>query len=71
MVHGPLQATLLLHFAAELRGQAPATFAFRSISTLYDDDPVTLHATEDGDGLRLWTARPGGPVAMSAEAAWS
>lgn len=71
IVHGPLQATLLLHFAAEIRGTPPARFAFRSLSPLFDGDPVILHATEDGDGLMLWTARENGPVAMTAEAGWA
>lgn len=71
VVHGPLQATLLLHFAAAIRGAPPARFSFRSLSPLFDDADVGLHATEDGDGLKLWTARESGPVAMSAEAAWS
>ena len=71
VVHGPLQATLLLHFAAEIRGAAPSSFVFRSLSPLFDDDAVALYATPDGERLKLWTARDGGPVAMSAEAAWS
>ncbi|TSD89361.1 protein dehydratase [Mycobacterium sp. KBS0706] len=71
IVHGPLQATLLLHFAAGIRGTPPARFAFRSLSPLFDGDPMILHATEDGDGLALWTARENGPVAMMAEAGWA
>ncbi|MGO4125017.1 MaoC family dehydratase N-terminal domain-containing protein [Inquilinus sp. YAF38] len=71
VVHGPLQATLLLHFAAEIRGTPPARFDFRSLSPLFDDDPVILHAKESGDGLTLWTARENGPVAMTAEAGWA
>ncbi len=71
VVHGPLQATLLCHFAAAIRGAPPARFAFRSHSPLFDDDAVVLHAGEADSGtLRLWTAREGGPVAMAAEAAW-
>jgi 3-methylfumaryl-CoA hydratase len=71
VVHGPLQATLLVHFAATLRGgQAPAQFDFRSHSPLFDDDDVDVHASDKGDGLSLWTARPGGPVAVMAEARW-
>jgi 3-methylfumaryl-CoA hydratase len=71
VVHGPLQATWLLNFAASIRGTPPSRFSFRGLSTLFDDDAVRLHAREDGDRLKLWTARDGGPVAMSAEAAWS
>ena len=71
IVHGPLQATLLLHFAAEIHGTPPARFAFRSLSPLFDGDAVILHAKENGDGLVLWTARENGPVAMTAEAGWA
>lgn len=70
VLHGPLQATLLLNFATELKGKAPSRFAFRSLSPLLDNG-VNLHATEDGDTMKLWTARPDGPVAMSAEAVWA
>ncbi|OWJ59841.1 FAS1-like dehydratase domain-containing protein [Inquilinus limosus] len=72
VVHGPLQATLLCHFAAAIRGTPPDRFAFRSHSTLFDGDAITLHAGEaEGGTLRLWTAREGGPVAMAAEAGWT
>ncbi|MGK9168410.1 MaoC family dehydratase N-terminal domain-containing protein [Inquilinus limosus] len=71
IVHGPLQATLLFNFAAELRGAPPTRFAFRSLSPLFDDDAFLLHASEDGDGLKLWSARENGPVAMAAEAGWA
>jgi 3-methylfumaryl-CoA hydratase len=71
VVHGPLQATLLLNFASAIRGAPPSRFAFRSLSPLFDDDPVRLHARENGEKLKLWTARENGPVAMTAEAAWS
>lgn len=72
VVHGPLQATLLFQFAMSLRkGATPARFKFRSLSTLFDDETFNLHASEDGSLLKLWTARPSGPVAMMAEAEWS
>ncbi len=70
VVHGPLQATLLYHFAARLRGAPPARFEFRSLSPLFDTVPVQLHADPAGQELALWTAAPGGPVAMRATAAW-
>lgn len=70
VVHGPLQATLLFTYAAGLDGRAPDRFSFRSLSPLFDGDAVRLHASETEDGLKLWTARDGGPVAMTAEAGW-
>jgi 3-methylfumaryl-CoA hydratase len=38
------------------------------MSPLFDDCEFLLHASEEGETLRLWTARRGGPVAMTAEA---
>ncbi len=71
VVHGPLQATMLLHFAKELKGRVPAEFSFRGQSPLFDDDRINIHAAEKGGKLSLWTMRDGGPIAMSAEASWS
>ncbi|THD84699.1 protein dehydratase [Aliigemmobacter aestuarii] len=71
VVHGPMQATLLCQFAADLRGAMPERFDYRSLSPLFDDADMLCCATDEGDGLKLWTARPGGPVAMEAVAEWS
>ena len=72
VVHGPMQATLLYHLAAEVSGRPPDLFTFRSISTLFDGEAMALHAGEMTDNaLPLWTAREGGPVAMQAEARWA
>ncbi|MGP9805359.1 FAS1-like dehydratase domain-containing protein [Paracoccus sp. NSM] len=70
VVHGPLQATALLHLAQDLGGRIPAIFSFRSLTPLFAGDQTLLHAAPDGDGLRLWTARQGGPVATEARASW-
>ncbi|MFT4149801.1 MAG: MaoC family dehydratase N-terminal domain-containing protein [Paracoccaceae bacterium] len=70
IVHGPLQATLLAQFAAQVGGRRPSGFDFRSLSPLFGTADFTLNATGDGGGLKLWTARPGGPVAMQAQATW-
>ena len=70
IVHGPMQATMLCQYAADLRGAAPAHFDFRSLSPLFDTDDFALNAAEEKDGMKLWTARPGGPVAMEARVAW-
>ncbi|MEO3388393.1 MaoC family dehydratase N-terminal domain-containing protein [Mesorhizobium sp. CAU 1741] len=71
VVHGPMQATMLLQLATELRGKAPAQFSFRSESPLFDSDPIVLHATDTAQGMSLWTTRENGPFAMRADAAWS
>src|SRR5690606_26548942 len=69
VVHGPLQATLLVLFATSLRGQPPVRFSFRSQSPIFDDRRFLLHARNaDNSSLKLWTAAEAGPVAMAAEA---
>lgn len=70
IVHGPMQATLLVQMAADIRGVRPKTFRFRSLSPLFDNADFSINASEDGDTLKLWTARQGGPVAMEAVAEW-
>ncbi|WP_422377125.1 FAS1-like dehydratase domain-containing protein [Roseibium sp.] len=71
IVHGPLQATLLCQFAADLKGSCPAEFSFRSIGTIFDTADFTVNAADAEDGsLRLWSAQVGGPVAMEATASW-
>ena len=68
VVHGPLQATLLFNYATEIQGLPPARFTFRSLSPLFDNANFLLNAEAKEGGLKLWTARPGGPVATAAEA---
>lgn len=71
IVHGPLQATMLVQFAERLRGRRPVQFSFRSLSPLFDIADFTLNARPEGLGLRLWTSYADGPVAMEAHASWS
>jgi len=70
IVHGPMQATMLVQYAADIRNAAPAQFAFRSVSTIFDKADFTLNADDTADALNLWTAAVGGPVAMEATAQW-
>ncbi|PWL17620.1 protein dehydratase [Falsochrobactrum shanghaiense] len=71
VVHGPLQATWMLHFAQELKGKPPTRFSFRGQSPLFDGERIFIHASEKDGNMSLWTMRDGGPVAMSAEASWA
>lgn len=56
VVHGPLQATLLLHFATRIRGAIPAHFSYRSSAPLICGSSFTINASETSGGLDLWTA---------------
>lgn len=72
VVHGPLQATLLLHLAIRRRSSVPAEFRFQGRSPLCLPSTIQLHAARDeGDRMRLWTASDIGLVAMTAEARWA
>ncbi len=72
VVHGPLQATLLMGLAAMARGAPPRLFEFRGNSPLFDTGAFTVNATvsEEPNGLDLWTAGDTEPVATSATAQW-
>lgn len=70
VVHGPMLATLLCQFGVDVAGKRPSSFCFRSSSTLFDDSDIILNAATSGTGLLLWAARPNGPIAMEASAAF-
>lgn len=72
VVHGPLQATLLLHLAAELKdGRAPRHFRYRGVSPLFAGTPFQLHGRLRPDGTAdCWTQGEGSRIAMTAEASW-
>ena len=72
VVHGPLQATLLVELAASARdGRAPRFFEFRGVRPLFDGAPFSVNAAEaDGGGLELWAADDQGRSTMAAKAGW-
>ncbi|MCR4265293.1 MaoC family dehydratase N-terminal domain-containing protein [Nitratireductor sp. ZSWI3] len=68
IVHGPLQATLLLHLARQENGGAyPASFAFRGVAPLFDGQPFTVNAGR-GAPLDLWVSNAAGQTTMTAAA---
>ena len=70
IVHGPLQASLLLEYAIALRGKLPKSFTHRGVSPLFDDGEFTVNAKDAGGGLELWTANSAGAPTMKASASW-
>ena len=70
VVHGPLQATMMLEFASRLRDTPPQTIDYRGISPLTDGAAFTVNAAERDDGLHLWTAAADGRLCMEAQASW-
>ncbi len=55
VVHGPLQATYLLHCAERALGQPPCHFEFRAISPVSTMPELPLCAAPVENGLQLWT----------------
>jgi 3-methylfumaryl-CoA hydratase len=70
IVHGPLQATLLVEFAAAIRNAGPRVFSFRALNPLFDGQEFILQAAESDDGLDLWIAGPRDRTTMTAKAQW-
>jgi 3-methylfumaryl-CoA hydratase len=51
LVHGPLQATLLLNSAATLLGAAPRQFRYRALQPLVAGRGLIATATQTADGV--------------------
>ncbi len=70
VVHGPLQATLLLDFAAACAAASPRQFSFRALSPLADFELFSLNASPLDAGLELWVETADGRRTMQALAAF-
>ena len=67
VVHGPLQATLLVdHFRRQRPNDPIRTVEFRAFRPVYDLAPFSLNYAARQDGAELWTNDAEGYVAMSA-----
>mgnify|MGYP003129335112 CR=1 FL=1 len=62
VVHGPLQATLLMNHAARLKGSTPALFGYRGLSPLFESQPFHL---KNADG-EVWVEDTAGHKTMAA-----
>ncbi len=68
VVHGPLQAILLLDAARRhAPGRTAAKFSFRAVRPLFDHDSITLL----GKGGDLFTANADGAIGMRATVEWA
>ncbi len=68
VVHGPLQALVLLNLAASVLGRTPARFAYRGLSPLIAGEPAVAEARQGETGVVLRVVKSGGPVTMTATA---
>lgn len=66
--HGPLTATLLADLAVTEVGKPLASFSFRGVAPLFDDQPFTIAGLVEEDEVKLWAATPSGGLAMQATA---
>jgi 3-methylfumaryl-CoA hydratase len=71
VVHGPLQANLLMAAAAEWKGRCPDRFAFRGVHPMFHDHDLNVRATlREGGTLSLCTVADAGHMGMTATAEW-
>jgi 3-methylfumaryl-CoA hydratase len=69
--HGPMQAALLVEFAAKLHGgTAPKKFSYRGLQPLFEGSEFSVNANDAGNGLELWTANAQGQPTMKGTATW-
>lgn len=69
VVHGPLQATLLVNLAARINdGRPPRVFSYRGVTPLFDGAPFTVNAVRRAGGFDLWCADSRGATTMTASA---
>jgi 3-methylfumaryl-CoA hydratase len=69
--HGPMQAALLVEYAARLHGgAAPKKFTYRGVQPLFDGSEFSVNANETDAGMELWTANAAGQPTMKASAEW-
>jgi len=67
VVHGPLQATLLLNAAAVLGGGVPVLFRYRGVRPLTHGQTLDVCAARQPDGsVAAWTRDEAGRVCMEA-----
>jgi 3-methylfumaryl-CoA hydratase len=71
VVHGPLQAMRLCHFARRVAGQSLARFSFRGERPTFVHQPVRLVATPATGGLALRAERADGAISLSAQAVFA
>ncbi|MEZ2330103.1 MaoC family dehydratase N-terminal domain-containing protein [Mesorhizobium sp. RCC_202] len=71
VIHGPLQATLLMNFAAVIVGHAPRRFSFRGVRPAIGPQTLLLSGTARGrDSMDMEVRSSDGHVTVKATAQW-
>lgn len=69
--HGPLQAALIVEFAAKLHGgMPPKKFVYRGVQPLFEGSEFSINASDTNAGTELWTANSEGQPTMKGTATW-
>jgi 3-methylfumaryl-CoA hydratase len=69
--HGPMQAAMLVEFAAKLHGGiAPKKFSYRGVQPLFEGSEFSVNANETAAGLDVWVANSEGVPTMKGTATW-
>lgn len=73
VVHGPLQATLLMEAGTRHRGAPPSRFSFRAVHPMFHHDGLRLlgRITDQGSAMDLCTAADAGHQGMQARMEWN
>lgn len=71
VVHGPLQALLLVEAARKRKnGALPAWFRFRAVRPLFHTDGLRLIGKHDAEGESLFAVNRAGEITMQASIGW-
>lgn len=71
VVHGPLIALLLLDSAMRRTGRRPATYAYRAIGPLYNEETFTVAGRASGEAAtEMWALDGNGMLGMRAHVEW-
>ncbi|WP_315765142.1 MULTISPECIES: MaoC family dehydratase N-terminal domain-containing protein [unclassified Bradyrhizobium] len=68
VIHGPLQAILLLELLRSVSTRPVAGFKYRALRPIFDGAPFTVNAAQNGQDIQVWTADSAGNVGILGEA---
>jgi 3-methylfumaryl-CoA hydratase len=69
VVHGPLQALLLLELVRSAARDRPVRrFEYRALAPIFDTAPFSVNGTQEGETIRLWAADGAGSLGMTGRA---
>jgi len=72
VVHGPFTALLLLDAAKRQARRTAASYRYRGLAPLFNEEPITLagKSSDDNRETDVWAAGPAGTIAMQGRVGW-